>query len=116
MPRAVGMQILRHVRQIKAMRGGQRENQIVFRRGGLQLKIEFSAESLAQGETPSSINVAAKWRMDHELHSTAFVKEALEDNGVLRGQASQSGASGGEIVMQLQRGGFAQSQIIHQPL
>ena len=47
------MQVVRDIRQLEAVRGGEREDQAVFGRRRLQLEIELAAEALAQAPGPT---------------------------------------------------------------
>ena len=86
------------------MRGGQREDDVVFSRGRLQLEIELAAEPFAQRQAPGAIDAAAKRRMDDELHAADLVEEALEYDRVLRRQATECGKARRQVLHQLARG------------
>ena len=60
----------------------ERENHRVVVGGGLQLEVEALAELLAQRETQRPIEPPAPRRVDHELHSTRVVEEALEHESI----------------------------------
>ena len=47
----------------------EREQDGVFRRGGLQLEIELTAEALAQRQPPRLVDPASERRVDDELHA-----------------------------------------------
>ena len=49
-------------------------------RGGLQLEVEAAAKSLAQRQSPGSIDPRPERRVDHQLHSARLVEEPLEDD------------------------------------
>src|SRR5262249_19666963 len=98
------VEITRDLGKLEAVRGGEREHDVVFGRGGLELEIELAAEALAQREPPGAVDAAAVGRVDDELHAADGIEEALEHDGVEGGQAAERGISGGEIINQL-RGG-----------
>src|SRR6185437_8208287 len=50
-----------------------------------------------------------------ELGAAGFVEEALEHDDRLRGQHAQRGFRAGEVVEQLLRGGFVQTEFVVQP-
>ena len=58
------MEVTRDVAKLEAVRGGQRQHDIVFGRRGLQLEIEFAAKALAKRKTPGSIQAAAEGRVN----------------------------------------------------
>ena len=58
------MEVARDVAKLEAVRGGERQHDIVFGRRGLQLEIEFAAKALAQRQTPGSIEAAAERRCE----------------------------------------------------
>src|SRR5437016_757826 len=74
----------------KTMLFAQRDVQSVVGGGSLQLEIKRAAEPLAQRETPCLVNSPSEWRVDHELHATAFIEEALGYNRGLRGDGAQN--------------------------
>ena len=87
------------------MRRGQRQDDGVFRRRRLQFEIEFAAEALAQGQAPGAVDAAAERGVDDKLHAARLVEEALEHDGVLRGQSAQRRERGGEMIAQLSAAG-----------
>ena len=62
----------------------ERQQHRVFRRRGLELEVELTAEPLAQCQRPGAVHAAAEWRMQHELHAAGFVEEALNHERRLR--------------------------------
>ena len=88
-PDAGRMQVARYLAELEAMGGGQREDDVVLGRGGLQLEVERAAEALAQRQPPRPVDAAAVGRMDDQLHAADLVEEALEDERVLGRQAAQ---------------------------
>ena len=60
---------------------------------GLQFEIKRAAETLAQRESPSLVDAAAKRRVNHELHSATFIEKAFGDNGFLRRDRAQHGST-----------------------
>ena len=53
------VQIVHDIRQLKAMGGRQRENDIVFGRSSLKLEVELAAEAFAKGEAPGAVDAAS---------------------------------------------------------
>src|SRR6516164_5232877 len=109
------MQVAGYLREIKAVRPGQRQNDVVFGRRCLQLKIEFAAKALAQREPPRSVEAAAVRRMDHQLGATNFIEEALDDERVLRRQNTERGVTRDEVFDQLLCGRFGNADLIAKP-
>ena len=83
------LQVARDLVELEAVRGGEREHDVVLGRRRLQLEIELAAEALAQRQAPGAVDAAAEGRMDDELHAAGLVEEALEHDGVLRRQAAE---------------------------
>jgi hypothetical protein len=63
--------------------------QPIVRSGRLQLKVESHAETLAQRQSPSLVDAAAEWRVDHQLHASTFIEEPLGNHGRLRRDRAQ---------------------------
>ena len=84
------MQIAGDLGELEAVRGGEREHDVVLGRRRLQLEIELAAETLAQRQAPGAVDAAAVGRMDDELHAAGLVEEALEHDRVLRRQAASA--------------------------
>ena len=82
------MQIASGFGQWEAVRGGQRQDDVVFGGRGLQLEVELAAKALAQCQTPGAIDAPAIGRMDDELHAADRVEEALEHDAVLGRQTA----------------------------
>ena len=68
-PHGFRRQITGYVLQRKAVAGGKRQHDGVFRGRGLQLEVELAAETLAQAETPGAVDSPTEGRMNHELHA-----------------------------------------------
>ena len=113
--RAVRMQIARDLGKLEAVRRGEREDDAVLGRRRLQLEIELATEALAQREPPGAIDATAIRRMHDELHATGLVEEALEHDGVVRGQATECGTGGGEIGDDLHGRCFIQADRVGEP-
>ena len=109
------MQIADHLIEREAVRFGQRDDDVVFGRGRLELEIELAAEALAQRQSPGAIDPAAIGRMDDELHAARLVEEAFEHDRVLRRQAAQRGMTRPQIFDQLLGGGRNNAKLVHQP-
>src|SRR5579871_3631066 len=67
----------------------QRQHQTVVSGRGLQLEIESPAETLTQRQSPGAIDWRSERRMDDELHSSAFIEEALGDDHFLAGDRAE---------------------------
>ena len=52
-------QVARHLAELEAVGGGQREHDIVLGRRRLQLEVELAAEALAQRQPPGAVDAAA---------------------------------------------------------
>src|SRR6185312_1991217 len=89
--------------EVEAVRGREREDDVVFGRGGLQFEIEPGAEALAERETPGAVEAAAMGRVDDELHAADRVEKALKDERVEGRQGAERGPGGGEIFEDLAR-------------
>ncbi len=111
----VRMQIAGHVAKLEAVRGGQREYDVVFRRRGLQFEVEFAAEALAQRQAPGSIDPAAEGGVDDELHAARFIEEPLEYDRVLCRQTAERREGCGKVVDELQRRLSTQANLVDQP-
>ena len=95
------MQELKNIGQRKAVLLGERDVESVVGSGRLQFEIEAAAKALAQGESPGLVDAAAKWRVDDELHPSAFVEEAFRDDCLLRGYVSQYGSAFERVLNEL---------------
>src|SRR5262245_9636882 len=109
------MEVARRVGKVEAVRSGEREHDIVFGRGSLELEIEFAAEALAQRQAPGAVDAAAIGRVDDELHAAGFVEEALEEDLLLRRQRAECGKCGVQIIGQLLRSGIAETDLALEP-
>ena len=92
------IEIARHLGEVEAVRGGERQNDVVFRRRRLQLEIELAAEALAEREAPGLVDAAAIGRMDHQLHAACLVEEALEDERLAGRQGAERAVGRAEII------------------
>ena len=109
------LQIVKNVAQRKAVLFGQRDVQAVVGRCGLQLEVEGAAEAFAQRQPPRFVDACAERRMDDELHATAFIEEALGDDGLLSGNFAQHGAAGDHVFDDLLRAGVIEAALLFQP-
>ena len=64
-------------------------------------KLNVRQKRLRKRQSPGAVDPAAERRVDHQLHAAGLVEEALEHDGVLRGQAAERGVRRGEIFDQL---------------
>ena len=103
----VGVEVANDVAELEAVRGGQRQQDMVLGRRRLQLEVELAAEALAQRQPPGAVDAPAIGRMDDELHAAGFVEEALEGDLLLRRQRAERRLRGGEIFDDLLGGGRA---------
>jgi len=100
-------QVAGGLRQFETMRVRERQHDVIFGRGRLQLEIEGAAEALCAATTPGPIHPAAVRGMNHQLHAAGFIEETLEDDRVeasailaaLRGRARYSiSLSGRDLI------------------
>src|SRR5438128_3514251 len=77
----------------KAVLLGERDVQAVVGCGSLQFKIEATAKSLAQGQSPGLVDARPERSVDDQLHATSFIKEAFGEERLLVGDGAQHGAS-----------------------
>src|SRR5580700_1285545 len=84
---------MKNVGEREAMLLGQRDVQAVICGRGLQFKIKTAAEALPQRQSPCLVDSSTERRVDHQLHSTAFIEETFGDDRLLRGHGSEHGAS-----------------------
>src|SRR6185503_6364096 len=80
----------------------------------LQLKIKLAAKTLAKRQTPGAIEAAAKRRMQYELHAVAIVKEAFEDEIILRRHYAEHHSGAGEIFNNLFRRCARNAHVVNQ--
>ena len=109
------VQIARDLAQLEAVRGGERQHDVVLGRRRLQLEVELAAEALAQCQAPGAVDAAAVGRMHDELHAARLVEEALQHDGVLRRQAAERRIGRAQVFDQLECGGLANADLIDQP-
>src|SRR5688572_18626085 len=83
------------------MRGAERQDDSLLGRRRLQLEVESLAKLLAQGEAPGAIDPAAERRVQDELHAAGLVEEALEGDGVGRGDDAETVFCFGEVLSDL---------------
>jgi hypothetical protein len=74
------MQVARHLLELEAVRGSERQHDGILGRRRLQLEVEGATEALAQRQPPGAIQPAAEGRVDDELHASRLIEEALEDD------------------------------------
>ncbi len=114
-PHGRRMQVARDLSQLKAVRRRQRQHDVVLGRRCLQLKIELSAEALAQCEAPRAVDAAAERRVDDELHAAGFIEEPLEHDLVLRRQGAKRRVARAQVVDDLSGGRLGETEPIDQP-
>ena len=96
--RRLRAQVVKDVVQREAVLRPQRQHDIVFGGGGLQLLVERAAELLAEGEAPGPVHPPAEGGVEHELHPAGLVEEAFEDDAPLRGNHAEGGLGRGEVL------------------
>src|SRR5690349_14310550 len=97
------------------MRGCQRQDDGVLGRGCLQLEVERAGEPLAEREARRAVDSTAEWRVNHELHATGFVEEALEDDGVTSWQRTESRARCRQVADELHGRRRLDANFVDQP-
>ena len=95
------LQVARHLAELEAVRGGERQHDVVLGRRRLQLEVELAAEALAQRQPPGAVDAAAIGRVDHQLHAAGLVEEAFEHDRVLRRQAAERRMAGAQVLDEL---------------
>ena len=96
-----GVQIPEDVGERERVLRTERQQQRVVGRGRLQLEVELTAETLAKRQTPGLVDAAAERRVQDELHAAGLVEEALEDQGLLRGDDAERAAAFRQILHHL---------------
>lgn len=94
----------------------ERDDDAVVGGGGLQFEVEGAAEALAEGEAPGAIDTGSEGSVQDKLHAAGFVEEALGDDGIPRGQGSESGGGRLEVGDGLARAGFVEGAFGHEEL
>src|SRR3954451_11192564 len=94
---------------------GQRDDNVVFGRGRLELEIELAAETLAQRQPPRTIDAASEGRMDDELHAARLVEEAFEYDCRLRRQVPERRMTRAQILDQLLGRGLNDTKLLREP-
>src|SRR5271167_908650 len=106
----------KNVCEWKAMLLGERNIQSVVSGSGLQFEVERAAKSFAQCEAPRLVDAAAEGRMNHELHSAAFVEKALGNNRGLARHFAEHRAARNDILDELLRPRGIESAFLLQPV
>ena len=94
---------------------GQSDIQAIVGRGRLQFEIEYSAETLAQGQSPGFIDSRAEWRMHDQLHAAAFIEETFSDDGVRRWHFSEHGSAFNNVFNHLLGAGIVEPAFLLKP-
>ena len=84
---------------------GQREDDAVVGRRGLQLEIERAAEALAQRESPRAVDARAERRVQDQLHPAAFIEESFGDDRAFRRNDAENRLAGAHVRHRLLRAG-----------
>src|SRR2546427_7947571 len=98
------------------MLAAERENDALLGRRRLQLEIEALAELLAQRESPGAVDAAAEGRVQHELHATRFVEEALECELIHRGHDTEAPLCLRQVAGNLLSGRLRKAVVAHEQL
>ena len=72
-----------NVGQRKAVLVGQGNIDAVVGGRRLQLKIEGTAKTFAEGQSPGFVDPPAEWCVDDKLHPATFIEEAFRNDGLL---------------------------------
>src|SRR3954469_21842336 len=94
----------------------ERQQQCVFSRRGLKFEVELTTEPFPQRESPRAINAAAERRVNDELHAARFIEEALDDERVLRRQATEDAVGVGEVGEEVGGGGQRNVRVFRETL
>lgn len=98
----LGLEEVEDIGEREAVLFGESDVDAVVGGRGLQLEVEAAAEALAESEAPGAIDAGSEGGVDDELHATAFVEEALGDDGALGGDSAEDSAAfayvGGELA------------------
>ena len=76
--------------------------------GGLQLEIEGTAKTFAEGQAPGAVEASAERGVDDQLHAARLIEETLHDKRVLRRERAERFVGSGEIIGELARGGVGE--------
>src|SRR6516225_3138466 len=95
------MQIARDLLKRETVRVGERDHDVVFSRGRLQLEIELAAQPFAKRKPPGTIDPAAIGRMHDELHAACLIEKPFQNDIVLRRQATERSMAGSKVFNQL---------------
>src|SRR5215813_7615970 len=110
---SLGVEKVENIAQREAVLLGQCDIQAVVRCRGLQLKIEAAAETLAQRQSPGLVNSRSERSMNNELHASAFLEEALSNDGALGRNISENSAALENVLDGLGRSRFVHSAFLH---
>src|SRR5215470_1215596 len=94
---------------------GERDVQAIVGGRCLQFEIEAAAEAFAKREAPSFIDASAERSMNHKLHASAFVEEALGNDGLLRRHGAEHGTTLQDIFDRLLGGGVVHAALLLEP-
>jgi hypothetical protein len=113
--RRLRMQVAEDVGQRERVLRPERQQDGVFGGGRLQLEVELAAELLAQRQAPRLVDAAAERRVQHQLHPTRLVEEALEHERLLRRNGVEGAAAVVEIREHLLRRLRGHAGVVGQP-
>ncbi len=103
---------LEDVGEWEAVLLGERDVDAVVGGGGLELKVEAAAETLAEREPPGLVDAAAEGRVKDELLAASLVEEAFGDDGGLARDGSEDGATGDDVGDELHGAGGTQAALV----
>ncbi len=103
------------VRQREAVLLGQGNVQPVVGSCSLQLEVEPNAEAFAQSQSPRLVDASSEGRVDHQLHATAFIEEALRNHGCLGRHRAQHGPPLQDVFNRLLRAGIIEATFLLEP-
>src|SRR6185503_20194788 len=100
-----------HVLERERMGGVEREDEPFLGRRGLELEVEALAEFLAEREPPGLVDAASEGRVEHELHASRLVEEALEGDRRSRGHEAEAALRFAQVRRDL-GGGLARKEVV----
>ncbi len=109
--RRLRVQVVEHLFEREAVHRPEGEDDRLLVGRGLKLEAERTAEPLAQGEAPRPVDPPPERGVQHELHPTALVEEALEHDALLRRYAAEDAGAGHGVLDELTGGGLAEALV-----
>src|SRR4029079_9417957 len=112
---ALSVQEMKDICQWKTMLLGKRNVEAIVGRCCLELEVETPAKTLAERQTPGLVDTRAEGRMNHQLHPSALIKEALGNDGGLSGNLTENGSTFKDVLDCTHRGRFFKTTFLLQP-